>query len=258
MNRIPEMGKKIRMTLEEEFKSMEKAMEEFSKFKSGFLNLLEEHNPAGEACSRPVVYKVGTLFLQECFSYLMESEDEVMHLVSGIRLSKRCYTLDRIEKVQFAASAVSAKADTRGLFVKLNEIDEKFGHTLLAVFHSHISKEASGTTPSGIDRKLQTVLEKSGYKAIQAVFSRDGFVRFFSNSLPFEIELFGKGMQKLEEKENERIFKFDEGRVQDVYNRADKGGCVSKAVQDSGVQPKNLDFSGSNDGRSRRPWRRIR
>lgn len=258
MNRIPEMGNKIRMTLEEEFKSMEKSMEEFRDFKRGFSNLLEEHTPPGDTCDRPVVYKAGTLFLQECFRYLMGSEEEVMHLVSGIRLSKRCYTLDRIEKVQFEASAVSAMADTRGLLLKLHEIDEKFGHTLLAVFHSHISTGASGTIPSGIDRNLQTALEKSGYKAIQGIFSRDGFVRFFSNSLPFEIELFGKGMQKLEERKNERIYKFDESRVQDVLDIRDKGGCVPKAGQNSGVQPKSSEVSGNNPGWSRRPWRRIR
>ena len=155
-------------------------------------------------------YRIDSLFLREAFQQLVSTPEEVLRMVSGLVLEDNQFVLDRLMKVEYRASIIAAKADVRDLFTKLIEMDEKHGHLLLAVFHSHPFNEIAGTCPSGVDRNLQENLERSGYKTIQAIFSRNGYVRFFTNKLNFEIEIYGKGVQKISVKENEAIFKINE------------------------------------------------
>lgn len=155
-------------------------------------------------------YRIDSLFLREAFQQLVSTPEEVLRMVSGLALEDDLFILDRLTKVEYHASIVAAKADVRDLFAKLIEMDEKHGHLLLAVFHSHPFNEIAGTCPSGVDRNLQENLERAGYKTIQAIFSRNGYVRFFTNKLCFEIETYGKGVQKISAKETEAIFKISE------------------------------------------------
>lgn len=157
-------------------------------------------------------YRVDSLFLRETFHYLVSTPEETLCMVSGIVLEDNSFILDRLVKVDYRASVVAAKADVKDLFTKLIELDEKHGHLLLAVVHSHPFSSVAGTCPSAVDRNLQVNLETSGYKVIQAIFARDGHIRFFSNYLKFEIETYGKGVEKISAKENETIFKLSEIR----------------------------------------------
>ena len=254
MDKIFKVGNKIKIIIKEELTTLEKDTTELKTLNEELIKLLQNYQQ--NKSSWAVVYKAGTLFLHECFKYLVSSSDEVMHLVSGVKLDENLYTLDRMAKIQFEANIGSAKANIKDLFSKLNEMDDKYGHPLLAVFHSHPGIGKSGTFPSGIDRNLQTSLEKNGYKTIQAIFSRDGFIRFFSNELPFKIELFGKGIQKLEGQSNEQIFKFEDGGIQNVFNEGIRKGRVSEADENSRFQPRKYRLSSYYINWSWRPWRR--
>jgi proteasome lid subunit RPN8/RPN11 len=75
---------------------------------------------------------------------------------------------------------------------------EHFGHRLLGHFHSHPGRGIGATLPSSIDRTFQERLERGGYPTVAAVFSRDGFVRFFRLDNNFELQIFGKGAEKVE------------------------------------------------------------
>ncbi|OGI99537.1 hypothetical protein A3H53_00045 [Candidatus Nomurabacteria bacterium RIFCSPLOWO2_02_FULL_40_10] len=209
MERTKELILKVEKAFEQEVEIFQKEAENLLKFKKQLGDLTRDFVSSLEP--KPVLrYRIGSLFLKECFKYLTSSPEEVIHLVSGMEFEKNLFILDRLEKVEYQASIVGAKADVKDLFKKLIEMDEKYGHLLLAVFHSHPFGGVAGACPSGIDRNLQENLEKSGYRTIQAVFSRDGYVRFFSNKLSFEIEVYGKGVEKISEQGNERIFKLSE------------------------------------------------
>lgn len=212
MERVKDAISKTEKVIEQELEVFQKEIENLLKFKiqlkslsSNFISSLEP--------KITLRYKISSLFLKECFEYLTSSPDEVLHLVSGVELEKNFFLLDRLEKVSFQASFAGAKADIKDLFKKLIEMDEKYGHLLLGVFHSHPFSGVAGTSPSAIDRNLQENLEKASYKTIQAIFSRDGYIRFFSNNLVFEIEIYGKGIEKITEKENERVFKLSQIRI---------------------------------------------
>ncbi len=205
MQRVKDLISKVEKTFDQEIEAYQKETATLVKFKTQLRDFVSSLEP------KPVLkYRTGSLFLKECFIYLTAAPEEAIHLVTGLELEKNVFLLDRLEKVEYRASMAGAKANVKDLFKKLIEIDEKYGHLLLAVFHSHPFGGVAGACPSGIDRNLQNSLEKSGYKTIQAVFSRDGFIRFFSNKLSFEIEIYGKGVEKISEKENERIFKLTE------------------------------------------------
>lgn len=209
MEKAKDFISRVEKAVERDAENFQKELENILKFKNQFKNLTQNFVSSLEP-KMTLKYKIGSLFLKECFEYLTSSPEEVIHLVSGIELEKDIFLLDKLERVEYQANMVGAKADVKDLFKKLIELDEKYGHLLLAVFHSHPFGGVAGACPSGIDRNLQENLEKSGYQAIQAVFSRDGYIRFFSNKLSFEIEIYGKGLEKISEAKNESILKLSE------------------------------------------------
>ena len=209
MEKTKELILKVEKAFEQEIGVFQKEAENLLRFKKQLGDLTRDFVSSLEP-KLVLRYRIGSLFLKECFQYLTSSPEEVIHLVSGMEFEKNLFILDRLEKVQYQASIVGAKADVKDLFKKLIELDEKYGHLLLAVFHSHPFGGIAGTCPSGIDRNLQESLEKAGYKSVQAIFSRDGHIRFFSNKLAFEIEVYGKGVEKITGQENEKIFKLSE------------------------------------------------
>ncbi len=204
MQRVKDLISKVEKTFDQEIEAYQKETETLVKFKTQLRDFVSSLEP------KPILkYRTGSLFLKESFAYLTAAPEEAIRLLSGPELEKNVFLLDRLEKVEYQASIAGAKADVKDLFKKLIELEE-YGHLLLGVCHSHPFRGVAGTCPSGIDRNLQESLEKSGYKTVQAIFSRDGYIRFFSNKIAFEIEVYGKGIEKISEKENERIFKLSE------------------------------------------------
>ncbi len=209
MERVKDLISKVEKTFDQQIEVYQKETEVLVKFKTRLKDLTRDFISSLEP-KIALKYKIGSLFLRECFEFLVSTREEVIHLVSGTELEKNLFILDRLEKIKYQASMVGAKADVKDLFKKLIELDEKYGHLLLAVFHSHPFGGIAGICPSGVDYNLQRNLETAGYKTIQAIFSRDGYIRFFSNKLSFEIEVYGKGVEKISEQGNEKIFKLSE------------------------------------------------
>ena len=79
-----------------------------------------------------------------------------------------------------------------GSIIKL----EQFGHRLLAHFHSHPGNGIEANRPSGTNTGFQKRLEDAGYPAVAAIFSRDGYVRFFRLDDDLEIEIYGSGVEQ--------------------------------------------------------------
>ena len=71
----------------------------------------------------------------------------------------------------------------------------QYGYLLTGCFHSHPGSGKGSVSPSSTDIKNQKKLENTGYKCISAIFSRDGFIRFFTVNNPFEVKVVGKGVE---------------------------------------------------------------
>lgn len=144
-------------------------------------------------------YVVSSWFLLDCYKWLTRSRTEELCFVTGVEQDEKRHLERRCEFQMAAKSASGAEGDLASMARALLEMD-KFGHRFLAHFHSHPFEGAAGTLPSSTDRDFQQRLEKGKYQAIGAIFSRDGYVRFFANGNPFNVIVFGKGVEDVEDK----------------------------------------------------------
>lgn len=158
------------------------------------LNTIEKEIRPPEAAGR-CRYAVSSLFLHQCFKDLTADANEQFFFITGSVVGG-VHVLD--QKAEFehqrrtAVGVVGQPGATHKLLIKL----EQFGHRLLGSFHSHPGKGPGATRPSGTDENFQRRLETGGHLAVAAVFSRDGYVRFFRMDKEPEIEIYGAGVEK--------------------------------------------------------------
>lgn len=144
-----------------------------------------------------VTYLVSSLFLHENFDLIKDDSVETFYYVTGPE-TIGIKILDRIEKFGYeernGAYAKAVTLDSTRILIKL----DLHGHRLWGYFHSHTASGAYGSSPSFVDLNLRDTLDRGGYKAIGVIFSKDGFIRFFS-SKPFRIIIYGEGVVKINE-----------------------------------------------------------
>ncbi|MCK4351855.1 hypothetical protein KAW65_00415 [candidate division WOR-3 bacterium] len=145
------------------------------------------------------LYVIGSWFLYDCYQYLTKEPVESLHYVTGTKLGN-LYTLDRICTFKLDIQTIAhARGNIASSHKALIEMDE-YGHRLHAHFHSHPGKGAGATQPSLVDDIYQKGLEKGGYSVIGGIFSRDGFLRFFSSKRQFRIKIYGEGVEVIDDK----------------------------------------------------------
>jgi hypothetical protein len=155
-------------------------------------------------------YQVSSLFLTDCYHYLKAdpSGNERMHLVTGTITAEGTKVLSRMEKLKYdQQSPAYVAADKTDSHQKIITLTENFGHSVLGFFHSHTSKGAQSTTPSPIDHSFMQRMAKIGCHCLGGIFSLDGYVRFFKEGESFDIDIYGKGTEKIADKANHKIFK---------------------------------------------------
>jgi len=167
-------------------------------------NLLEVHREIGYILgdSLKSLYVFGSMFLTECHKELMKSTDEDMIILTGMDFGG-IKVVDTIIKLDLSQrSRVFVRADDKSLAEVLYRIDS-FGHTLMAWFHSHPWNGIASVWPSARDLETQERLEKGRYPVIGGIFSKDGYVGFFSKTNPFNVWVYG---DLVEQKDETTIF----------------------------------------------------
>lgn len=142
-------------------------------------------------------YAVSSLFLYECFRKLTADEKEQFVFITGSEVDGVLVLDQAIELVHERRTALGVEAEpksTHRLLIKL----EQFKHRLLGHFHSHPGRGPNATHPSGIDQRFQQRLETAGHVAVAAIFSRDGYIRFFRLDHNFSLEIHGAGVEECE------------------------------------------------------------
>lgn len=142
-------------------------------------------------------YVVSSRLLYECFHYLNQDKcNESLVDVSGIRFNEAYVMMERMECVEHdTRNSVYARSNLMSTYRTLMRIDS-YGGLLAGVFHIHPGKGPGSIDPSATDINDQARREKMGMKAIGAIFSRDGYFRFFSKDLGFNVEVVGKGVKR--------------------------------------------------------------
>lgn len=124
---------------------------------------------------------------------------ERFHYVTGIRVDRQTYVLTHLIPVDYSdQSAVYLRVDDSSNIVALASLD-RWGTPLVAHFHSHPGRGPGATFPSGTDRRFQERLERGSHIAIGAIYSQDGYVRFFAgDDSRFEVRVFGNQIKEIE------------------------------------------------------------
>ena len=148
--------------------------------------------------SGPPKFAVSSLFLNQCFEELTADRKEQFFFITGAEVGNTFVLDQRITFEHERRTEMGVTADPRSTHRLLITL-EKFRHKLLAHFHSHPGNGPDSTHPSGIDERFQKRLEDAGHVAIAAIFSRDGFIRFFRLDQSFEIEVYGEGVERHEQ-----------------------------------------------------------
>ncbi|MFB6075742.1 MAG: hypothetical protein ABEK17_01220 [Candidatus Aenigmatarchaeota archaeon] len=174
----------------------------------------------GNFISEPL-YLMDYSFLEEAYEFLVQDQNEGFCLVTGPETNKNVFALSTIIEPEMEfRSPGGAKPKFGQLADLLEDMLEKRGNRMLSYFHSHPGSGQGATRPSGTDYDTQEKFERGGYPAIGAIFSRDGYIRFYSYARAFQIEVSGKGGEQVEQ----GIFKLDRGKIKKVSNTESKAG----------------------------------
>jgi hypothetical protein len=168
--------------------------------------IMPAHTPQAETRVRTLY--TTSHFLRQCHAYFFHDAPthERQLLVSGICLDEESFVLDIPIPVKPAkASRYGVEADLGDLFSKLAVLEESHGLLLLAIFHSHLWEGRSAVQPSDTDQTLQNNLEQEGYQTVQAIFSKDAHVGFFTNTTPFVLNVIGNDVTEVETHAIQRV-----------------------------------------------------
>ena len=154
--------------------------------------------PPAEPRATPT-YLVSSATLAQAYVYLTQDlagvpdQPEWMLAVTGVELAEQnLRSLEQLIAVKLAyQSPMTAAFDMRDFARVAIRLDEH-GQALHAIFHSH--RFDGPPNPSHDDWRLQRSLEQGGYPAIQAIFSEDGYIRFFAKRC-FHVKVSGKGVE---------------------------------------------------------------
>lgn len=130
-------------------------------------------------------YLVGSLFLYDCYRELMRGPNEHLHYVTGLKLGN-LLTMDRIVSIELdEATPVFAQGNLASSHEALVRLS-RFGHRLHGQFHKHPGLGKGVTYSSSIDQDTQERQERGKYPVIGAIFTEDGYIRFFSVKNEFQ------------------------------------------------------------------------
>ncbi|HEY59997.1 MAG TPA: hypothetical protein G4N92_04845 [Anaerolineae bacterium] len=161
------------------------------------------------------VYGIDSTFLAKCWRWLVQNNHQSLPtdkkrfghsilnqdpewacLVTGMHINGVRMLADAL-RVQFSSQSAGGLQFELGDFQQSLRSLQRWGYSLHAVFHSH--RFNGPVSPSQIDLNTQRQLLEPVFPAIQAVFSEDGYIRFFSAERPFSIKIFGKGVKHVED-----------------------------------------------------------
>jgi len=149
--------------------------------------------------TRPAVYLVSASFLRIALRLLTKTHNEELVYVTGPEDGKHLFALTRLVRFALSEKSVAyAAPEPASQTAALTRLDKR-QERLLATFHSHPGRGAQASTPSSVDLSTQGNLERMGYPSIGAIFTRDGFVRFYSVKRRFRVVVSGADCEQVGE-----------------------------------------------------------
>jgi len=193
---LDELGELAQGTLDE--KAVEGAyarVKELRGLRRAIVSLVEGEKSE----TQPSVYLVASSFLRIALRLLTRTHDEELVYVTGPEDGKRLFALTRLVRFALSEKGVAhAEPEPSSQTAALTRLDKR-QERLLAAFHSHPGRGAGATAPSSVDLSTQKNLERMGYPSIGGIFTRDGFVRFYSAKRRFQVIVSGADCERVGE-----------------------------------------------------------
>jgi hypothetical protein len=143
-------------------------------------------------------YFVSTLLLADIYRYLNDgSRTEKMCYVTGVMHGNARVPTQMLAPQMSVRTGVAVRADNASIQQHLRFLDNA-GHTILLQCHIHPWAGSGATLHSSIDKANHRDLE-TWWPVIGLIYSADGYFRFFSIHKRFSVEIYGKGVKKVDE-----------------------------------------------------------
>ncbi len=160
------------------------------------LQWLKQLTPLTSQAPREFVFS--SLLLKESFSICTESAEEGMHFFAGIEVDGALVATKLVQFPYATRSIASASGDhlsTHRICIEMHEA----GHRLLALIHAHPGSGAHANIPSSVDLRTHARWE-SQRALVGGIWSRDGYLRFFSSGLDFNVKVIGNHVEQIEKR----------------------------------------------------------
>lgn len=151
----------------------------------------------GRTSTSDAVFVFSSLLLLESFRFATQSADEWLHCVIGVDIDGMVVGTQIVTFPYTSQSAVGVSADHAATHRMMIETHEA-GHRIVAILHSHPGAGVGANHHSSTDSRTQREWERSS-EVISGVWSRDGYLRWFSNRLRFNVEIIGNYVEKMDE-----------------------------------------------------------
>lgn len=143
------------------------------------------------------VFVLSSRLLAESYRLCTESEDEGLHLIEGITLDGY-HVATRIVLLPYSHRSLFAAEMERESLQRAVVESHEWQHELALIVHSQPGHGADATIPSGVDEETQRRWERCGFRTLSGVWSRSGHIRFVSEELPFEVQIVGANVERLD------------------------------------------------------------
>lgn len=140
------------------------------------------------------VFILDSLFLSECYDTLAPYDKEEEIFLTGVRAGSINVPTKRLE-FETSGSGQEVADVPVSSHKTLKEIDD-YGMPFLGAFHSH--PNSGRPKPSNTDLQQFGKYEDHGYRILGGIFTKSGYIRFFTKDLDFELMITGKRVEKIE------------------------------------------------------------
>ncbi len=135
--------------------------------------------------------------LLESFRLCVAKPEEGMHFILGVDLDGSLVGT-QIVSFPYASRSIAGASGvheaTHAIAIQAHE----FGHRIIAIIHSHPGSGKGANHPSHVDMKTHETWEKT-HDIVGGIWSRDGYLRFFSADKVFDARVIGSRIQRIED-----------------------------------------------------------
>jgi hypothetical protein len=142
-------------------------------------------------------YLFSSLMLVDSFRLTTRTAEEAAHFIVGIETDDGAVGTQLLPfeySSQSVAGVAGKHAATHEVVIQTHDA----GHRILALVHSHPGSGIHANHHSSIDERTQELWEHTT-KLIGGIWSRDGYLRWYSSNRPFRVKIIGTHLERIDD-----------------------------------------------------------